>query len=313
MIKTNLQAAAPARGGAPVLDFEARLADAKATVREALTPALVPLLGRYRAEIAHATREVPYRWFPAAVRALQAELLGLGGEAFAAAHAALMVESIADFDRIAPAAGYPASIRAEFDRVYARILGKIASADWTGYAGDDDRLWKDFGLARQRLLPVEAWAASPNAAYQRGFLLAAGLQQFLAALPFMRGNRGWVTCHLNEFEKDRFNEAGFRSMVKMVADLLRARPELNGLFLGASWLYSPELPTISPRLDFHRRLALPAGARIFFVSKGGADSLALAASETRRRAFAEGRYRPDNYILLWRRADLLAWADAQRS
>ncbi len=291
------------------------LLDAARNVAAAAMPAdLGPLLDRYRRSLAAIGGDGSYKRFPAAAVVLQEELLArFGGDAFAAAHAALMVEAIADFAARAPAEGYPAAILTEFERVFARILAKIAAADWTGYAGPDDRLWKDFGLALQRVFPASAWVVTPDAGYDRGFLLKGGIGQFLTALPYMRGNDHWLTCNLNEFEKHRFNEAGFRDLVRLLADVLRARPRLNGLFLGASWLYSPMLPTISPRLDFHRRLALPGGARIFFVQPGGADSMALIASETRRRAFAEGRYRPDDYILIWRRGALIAWADAQKA
>ncbi|MDO9487354.1 MAG: hypothetical protein Q7J32_03195 [Sphingomonadaceae bacterium] len=285
---------------------------ARAAAAAASPPALQPLLDRYRLALATVGNDGSYKRFPPAAAALQDEMLdAFGGTAFAAAHAGLMVEAIADFAGHAPPDPYPPSIIAEFERAFARILHKIAAADWTGYAGRDDRLWKDFGLARQRVFPASAWVVTPDAGYDRGFLLKGGLGQFLTALPYMRGNDHWLTCNLNEFEKHRFNEAGFRELIRLLADVLRVRPRLSGLFLGASWLYSPVLPRISPRLDFHRRLALPGGARIFFVQPGGADSMALIASETRRQAFADGRYRPDDYILIWRRDALIAWADAQ--
>lgn len=298
---------------APHID-PALLDAARAAAEAALPPACRPLLDRYRRTLGAIGGDGSYKRFPPAAAALQDDLLaGFGGEAFAAAHAVLMVEAIADFAARAPAEGYPPSIVAEFDRVLARILRKIAAADWSGYAGPDDRLWKDFGVALQRVFPASAWVVTPDAGYDRGFLLKGGIGQFLTALPYMRGNDHWLTCNLNEFEKQFFNEAGFRALVRLLADVLKARPKLNGLFLGASWLYSPVLPRISPRLDFHRRLALPGGARIFFVQPGGADSMALVASETRRQAFADGRYRPDDYILIWRRDALIAWADAQQA
>jgi hypothetical protein len=222
-----------------------------------------------------------------------------------------MIDAIQRFERLVPSGGYPPTILAEFGRSHSRLLAKIAAGDWAGYGGLDDRLWKDLGIARQRLVPVSAWVANVGAGYSRGFAFAAGPRQFIAALPYLKSNRNWVTCHLNMFEKHRFNEAGFREMVRLVADLLKARPAVSGLFLGASWLYSPQLPLISPHLDFHRRIVLPAGGAIFFSRKGGPDSMALRASETRRRAYLEGRYDPDDYLLIWPRDKLIAWADAQ--
>lgn len=287
---------------------------ARVAAATAVPAATRPLLDRYRPTLAGLGNDGVYKRFPPAAAALQNEMLEQhGGDSFAAVHAVLMVEAIADFAGHAPAEGYPDSIIAEFEGSFARILRKIAATDWIGYAGPDDRLWKDFGLAYQRVFPASAWVVTPDTAYHRRFLVRGGLRQLLAGLPYARGNAHWLTCNLNEFEKHRFNEAGFRELIRLIADVLKARPRLNGLFLGASWLYSPELPRISPRLDFHRRLALPGGARIFFMSKGGADSMALVASETRRQAFADGRYRPDDHILIWRRDALIAWADAQQA
>ncbi len=290
------------------------LETARGVATAGLPEELRPLLDRYRQSLVSIGNDGSYKRFPPAAASLQDEILAIaGGEVFAAAHATLMVEAIADFAGHAPTEGYPPSIVAEFERSLTRILRKIAAADWTDYSAPGDRLWKDFGLACQRVFPASAWVVTPGAGYDRGFLTKGGLGQFLTALPYMRGNDHWLTCNLNEYEKHRFNETGFRELIRLLADVLKARPKLNGLFLGASWLYSPVLPTISPRLDFHRRLALPGGARIFFARAGGADSMALHASETRRKAFAEGRYRPDDYILIWRRDALIAWADAQPS
>jgi|GEM_PF-3674581 len=316
MIETNLQTTGAVRPVPPVgRTLDARLlADARTTVWEATTPSLVPLIADYRRAVEAMPRFASYKAFDDAALAVQGDILRrFGGNGFAIAHAALMIEAIQAFRENVAASGHPRAIVDEFDRTFARIVAKIADAEWTGYDAPADRLWKDFATARGRLVPAAAWGLDVGAAYGRGFLLRGGPRQFLGALRFARGNRHWVTGHLNEYEKHRFNEAGFRSMARLVAGLLETRPDLNGLFLGPSWLYSPQLAEISPRLDFHRRLALPAGARAFFSHPGGADSLALVASETRRRAFAEGRYRPDNYILIWRRDDLLAWVRSQPS
>lgn len=247
----------------PLIDA-ALFAQAREAATGATPPAAIPLLDAYRDALGAICSDGSYKRFPPSARALQNEILSrFGGEGFAAVHATLMLEAIMDFRGCAPPEGYPPSIIGEFEQSFSRILRKIATADWTGYAGPEDRLWKDFGLAFHRVFPASAWVVTPDAGYDRGFLLRGGLRQFLAALPYMRGNDHWLTCNLNEFEKHRFNEAGFRDLVRLLADVLKERPHLNGLFLGASWLYSPGLPRISPRLDFHRRLALPGGARIF--------------------------------------------------
>lgn len=294
-------------------DPETLIAAARAAATAAFPPALAPTLAILRTELAAADRDSHYQSFSEAARMAQAELLAAGGPAYAAAHALLMIEAIDGFGERVPAEGYPASIRDRFDLSYARILGKIAAADWSGYDQPGDLLWKDLGLAWQRLVPGGARVIEPVAHLPRSLLWRGGVGQGLRALRLLAGGTGpYLKLHTHAYELDEFNAEGWEALMRRIADLLRQRPRHKGVFVGG-WLYDPQLPAVTPRLGFHRALTLPNGAETFFYQRDGAESYAFATSETRRRLFEQGKYTPEQHILVWRRAPLLAWADAQPS
>jgi hypothetical protein len=92
----------------------------------------------------------------------------------------------------------------------------------------------------------------------------------------------------------------------MVAEMLERHEEIKGMF-GASWFYDPQLENISPRLMYLQKIPLAGGAQMFYM---GADRTgnALAKSKTRLKLYEEGRYRPQEYMLVWPRKELMAWA-----
>jgi hypothetical protein len=96
-----------------------------------------------------------------------------------------------------------------------------------------------------------------------------------------------------------------------IADLLEARPALRGVRAG-SWLYDPQLASVSPNLAYHRELTVPNGALTFFCLADDGNSVALAKSDTRRRLFRKGCYRPEQHVLVWERQPLFEWAWAER-
>jgi len=318
MQNTKDQPARPVeKQGTVALGIDAQLlTDARHRAQEVLTPALAVQLADYRRELASLPGNSHYKWFTPSAHDMQANLLsGFGGPGFAAVHAMLMIEAIEAFDDLAPSYGYPPSILERFRISYRRILTKIAAADWAGYDLPRDLLWKDFGLAMQRLMPGGARVIEPEAWLPRSLLIRGGVAQgFRAARLFLTSGHGpYLNLHTHDFELGEFNEAGWRALMLRLADLLRARPWLKGMFVGGGWLYDPQLPQVSPRLAYHRGLTIPNGAETFFYAYDGPNSYAFSKSETRRRLNAEGKYRPELHVLVWRRKPLLAWADAQSS
>ena len=69
---------------------------------------------------------------------------------------------------------------------------------------------------------------------------------------------------------------------------------------------------MSPRLAFLRTLPESNGARVFRIGeREAATKFALANSKQRQELYAQGHYRPADYLLVWGREDLLAWANTE--
>jgi len=235
-----------------------------------------------------------------------------GREGFAIIHSSLMIDAICRFDENMPSEGYPESILACFRRSFARILNKIRSMDFTGYDQPRDLMFKDLGICLQTLMPGGARVIEPISAFPRSLIFRGGLRQFIEASWFIlckcHGNTPFFNLHTHDFELDEFNEEGWKILFLRIADLLESRPNMKGVYVGSGWLYDPNLSKVSPRLDYHLGLTLPSGARTFFYEYDDENSYAFAKSETRRRLFAAGKYRPALHVLIWPRKELLAWA-----
>lgn len=94
-----------------------------------------------------------------------------------------------------------------------------------------------------------------------------------------------------------------------IAKTIALYPRLRGL-VACSWLYSPDVGAESPHLAWTRDFFVQRGA--FIVGIGPADESDgfLVGSERRRRLYAEGKFCPELTCVLWRRSDLLTWAEA---
>ena len=127
------------------------------------------------------------------------------------------------------------------------------------------------------------------------------------------GARPWAELHLDIRALDAFNADGFRQSYHLVAELMRSRGDLAGLY-GASWLYDPQLAGISPGLAFVRRTAEDGGARIVRLKVDPVQTaFAVARSSTRRALVEQGAYRPACYAMYWAAADLIAWSDREQA
>lgn len=271
----------------------------------------------YRRELNSQPPDTLYRTFSDNAKAMWGDMQSrFGNEGFAIIHCAVMIEAISGFEYRMPADGYPESILACFRGSYTRILEKIRSLDFTGYDQPRDLLFKDLGICRQTLMPGGARVIEPVSAFPRSLIFRGGLRQFFEASWFIlfksRGNCPFFNLHTHDFELEEFNEEGWRRLFLRIADLLESRPYMKGVYVGSGWLYDPNLSKVSPRLGYHLGLTLPNGARTFFYGYDDENSCAFAKSETRRRLFEEGKYRPALHVLIWPRKELLAWAAESR-
>ena len=123
------------------------------------------------------------------------------------------------------------------------------------------------------------------------------------------GARPWAELHVDLRTLDDFNADGFIRCYHRLAALMRARPDLAGVY-GASWLYDPQLAHVSPGLAFVRRTAEDGGGRLIRLKADPVQTAyAIARSPVRRRLVETGAYRPVCYGMYWSRTELLAWSD----
>jgi hypothetical protein len=119
----------------------------------------------------------------------------------------------------------------------------------------------------------------------------------------------WFEQHTDTRYLDDFNEAGLDRTYLCVASLLRRHPNVVGL-TAYSWFYDPQLDQISPRLSYLRRRQLERGAILVRGHTSDYDVRnATAKSQTRRRLYEAGEYKPVAHRILWLRQDILHWAD----
>jgi hypothetical protein len=84
---------------------------------------------------------------------------------------------------------------------------------------------------------------------------------------------------------------------------------IKGL-ITCSWLYSIATGECSPHLVWIRDFYVDHNAYVLDLGSAPVDSGFLVGSEIRRRLYAEGKFHPRETLVLWRRADMLAWANS---
>ena len=92
-----------------------------------------------------------------------------------------------------------------------------------------------------------------------------------------------------------------------VARSLEYQPEVKGLISG-SWYYCAETARVSPHLAWARQIFLDNGGAQVDLGPAGEKAGFLETSATRRRLWAEGKYKPRIGLVLWPRRRMLEWA-----
>jgi hypothetical protein len=104
---------------------------------------------------------------------------------------------------------------------------------------------------------------------------------------------------------------GWRQFYRRVAALLDRQPAVRGV-AGTGWFFDPQLERISPELAYLRQLVAGNGGTVLCLGPCRAHEIknATQLSAARRQLYLEGKYRPFNYLAVWPRKPLLAWARA---
>ena len=136
------------------------------------------------------------------------------------------------------------------------------------------------------------------------------LPGFVRELCFgMRGVGPMVEPHFNWWRANRIvllKREHDRAMWR-IAQFVEDRPAIKGVAC-SSWLFSVETGEESPHLSWVREFFAAENARIVDAGPALVERGFLIGNERRRRLYESGLFRPRETIVLWSRADMLAWA-----
>lgn len=189
-------------------------------------------------------------------------------------------------------------------RLLAFLEGEIADDYW--FPGD--LFLKDYRFVTALTVPCGAQVIDLNDGVgPKTALLLARKHPLAAASAYAAP---WFRPHTEGRYLDEFNDAGWTHCYRLVAGLLRLYPRIRGM-VATSWFYDPQLSRVSPRLAYIREFPMAHGALIVAHGTTPFDiHSATATSATRRKLYEAGEFTPVCHSVLWRREDMLAWADA---
>lgn len=190
-------------------------------------------------------------------------------------------------------------------------IAKDTSVESEWLHPESDLFQKEFGLASLRLFAAGAQLIDVRCGVPRSVIFKGSLKETVGnAFFFLRagGFKPYFQIHTHTFNLDRFNEAGWEECYRGCAELYGLFPDALGMF-GGSWFYDPALDHVSPRLGYLRNTPLEGGGRIMYYGSDEASKAnALSSSPTRRTLYEQGKYSPRSFMLVWPRAQQIAWA-----
>lgn len=207
----------------------------------------------------------------------------------------------------------PGCVEAECRASIARIARDLNTLPDAHFALEHDVFVKDLAIAAQRLFPAGAQSFHRSGVPRSTLFEALSPTAMATGLRFFArigGFKPWFAIHTHTPDLAEFHEDGWRAMYRRVAATLRRHQDVLGVF-GCSWFFDPQIAHVSPRLAYLRSIPVEHGALSLRLRRDATSvELATAKSATRRRLVAEGRYRPNSYLLAWHRDDLIRWSDS---
>lgn len=254
----------------------------------------------------------PYILLPPRIQGWCAETRGRhGADVLEDYHRLLLLSLVEGFEATAMPRAYPESILELFRRYLRGVVAQLARNPRGFYLPENDLFVKDLAVCRGKLLPCGAQLVERRAAIPRSWSWKVGfgrLPKFASYVAFrLHGFRPLYQMHMDSRLLLEFNPPGWERCYGRIAELLHSDPAVRGVF-GVSWWFDPQLEQVTPRLAFLRTLPESNGARVFRIGERDVTTrLALANSKQRQEFYAQGRYRPADYLLVWGRKDLIAW------
>jgi hypothetical protein len=214
---------------------------------------------------------------------------------------------------------FPAAL-AEHVRVQLRrIVGFVAADEYAKSRRlplRRDLLHKDLGVARLSMLPAAArlcdvYGGIPRKQMLAGFPDSAPL--YWRAIAIYGGLKPYFGTHLHIPLYGKFNREGFADDFLLIADYLELMPQVRGS-LSFGWHLDPYLYDVSPHLAHNRQIPESYGAK--YMRMGSNEDLvrnALSKSKTRQALYDAGKYRPQSFLGVWGRKDIMRWRDDYRA
>ncbi len=196
-----------------------------------------------------------------------------------------------------------------FDDAAARIVDALPATPDEVLTYPHDAFSKNVALATGRLWHAKAQLVEPRLGVARGRLLRSGagtIARAAAVLARIGGHAPLYEIHTYEHLLHWFTEDGWSECYRMIALALSRDPAARGVFVTA-WFFDPALAEVSPRIAYLYRFPADRGAVFLRVRNGHGVEAALSKSETRRQLFAEGKYAPQEYLMIWPRAAMVDW------
>jgi hypothetical protein len=139
------------------------------------------------------------------------------------------------------------------------------------------------------------------------------LPSVLAFVAFrMRGLGPVFFSHLNWRRPNRalLETEALRSYYLM-ARAIEHQPQIKG-FAACSWFRSPATHRVSPRLAWLSRVFVENGGLVVEAGPDDPHGGALYRSQTRKRLYESGEFKPTKGLVLWPRDAMIAWASSHR-
>ena len=226
---------------------------------------------------------------------------------------AFMLATMREHANTISAFNYPDSVRDLIERESGRILSTLEQANPDYVLGNDVYI-KDLMCFTGRLVPCGMYVVDLYGGFPRSYLLKPNLLNALPNLWFVAragGFRRYAQVHVHHPTIHEFSEAGRDRCFTCISDIMRRDSGLLGL-MGSAWYYDPIVRAISPNLAYLSEGPANNGARFFNLGETqAARDNALARSNKRREHYAQGIYKPRQFVMLWPRVAFFEWIEAR--
>ena len=259
----------------------------------------------------HEAKFFGYRFLPKAFRNVTKSIDAEFGDDALSRYLLLVVAKLIELFEIRfSKTGLSEVFRVEFEQNFKRILAVPSDdASLCKIKLDNDLFMKDFGIARQILVPCASHLVFRYSGIPRRVFFSRALGERLQLLKTLvldtHGFRPYLENHVHLSMLGEFDEPGRERCLRLVGELLRCWPDSRGL-IGTSWYYDPAVGAVSPQLAYLHDV--PAAGGACFLDMGetpAARDGALVRSPTRRRLAEAGEYQPRNFMMVWSRRKLL--------